>query len=96
MSREQILAILREHASELAGLGVQSLALFGSVARGTASAKSDIDLLVGLDRPVGLFAFVRLQQRLSEILGRPVDLVPRDGLKPSLRSAILKEAIPVA
>ncbi|HUB07597.1 MAG TPA: nucleotidyltransferase family protein [Myxococcales bacterium] len=96
MNREEIIGVLRQHAADLAREGVRSLALFGSVARGTASAGSDIDLLVEFERPVGLFAFVGLQQRLTELLGRPVDLVPRDGLKPRLRAAILSEAIPVA
>ncbi|MHB8416508.1 MAG: nucleotidyltransferase family protein [Myxococcales bacterium] len=96
MNRDQILAILRPHGAELATLGVRSLARFGSGAQGTASAKSDVHLLVEFDRPIGLLEFVGAQQRLGDIVGHPVDLVPRDYLKPSLRSAILSEAITVA
>ena len=96
MNLDEIRSILRAHAAELGGLGVRSLALFGSTVRGTAAPSSDIDLLVDFERPVGLFAFVGIQQRLTEILGRRVDLVPRDGLKPGLRDAILTEAVPVA
>ncbi len=96
MTLDEIRALLKEHAAELGRVGVRSLALFGSTARGTAAPSSDIDLLVDFERPVGLLAFVGLQQRLSQILGRPVDLVPRDGLKPGLRDAILSEAVPVA
>jgi len=59
----------------------------GQPARGTAPAGSDGDLLVAFERPVGLFAFVGLQHGLTDLLGRPVDLVPRDGLKPRLRAA---------
>ena len=96
MNLDEIRSLLRAHTAELAQLGVQSLALFGSTVRGAATPSSDIDLLVDFERPVGLFAFVGIQQRLTEILGRQVDLVPRDGLKPGLRDAILTEAVPVA
>lgn len=74
--------------------GVDSLAVFGSVARGEAGAGSDIDLLVTFHgRPPGLFAFVRLERRLSELLGQHVDLVMETALKPRLRARILAEAI---
>jgi uncharacterized protein len=57
MTREGVLRVSREHHDELAGLGVKSLALFGSSARNEAGVGSDVDLLVEFDRPVGLFAF---------------------------------------
>ena len=79
--------------SELADLGVRSLDLFGSVARGEANADSDVDLLVEFDRPIGLFHFFRVQRRLEEILGARVDLVMRDAVKPQLRERILAEAV---
>jgi predicted nucleotidyltransferase len=44
--RDAVLANLKEHRQDLAMLGVRSLALFGSAARGEARAHSDIDLLV--------------------------------------------------
>ena len=96
MTREKALEILAAHAKELAEAGVASLALFGSVARNEATENSDVDLLVEFDRPVGLFAFVRLRRRLQEILGRGVDLVTPDALKPPLRERILKEAVHAA
>lgn len=75
---------------------MRSLDLFGSVARDEASADSDVDLLVEFDRPIGLFHFFRVQQRLEEILGAPVDLVMRDAVKPQLRERIFAEAIRAA
>ena len=75
---------------------MSSLDLFGSVARDEASADSDVDLLVEFDRPIGLFHFFRVQQRLEEILGAPVDLVMRDAVKPQLRERIFAEAIRAA
>jgi uncharacterized protein len=75
---------------------VRSLDLFGSVARDEASADSDVDLLVEFDRPIGLFHFFRVQQRLEDLLGARVDLVMRDAVKPQLRERIFAEAIRAA
>jgi uncharacterized protein len=94
MQRDDVLSILTEHRTELAERGVASLALFGSVARDDASPASDIDLLVEFDRPVGLFELVEIKHFLEKLLGRSVDLVPRDSLKRQLRERILNEAIP--
>ncbi len=96
MRRDDILRILAEHRDELNKLGVGSIALFGSVARGEARPDSDVDLLVDFDQPVGLFELVDLKNYLEELLGCSVDLVTRDSLKRQLRERILKEAIPAA
>jgi len=96
MSRDEVQRRLSENREELAALGVRDLFLFGSVARGEARVDSDVDLLVEFDRAVGLFQFFRVQQRLSELLGRPVDLVMKDAIKPQLRARILAEAVRAA
>ena len=88
--------LLSKRRAELEGLGVRRLDLFGSIARGEAGAASDVDLLVEFDRPIGLFHFFRVQRRLEEILGRRVDLVMREAVKPQLRERILREAIRAA
>jgi predicted nucleotidyltransferase len=70
--------------------------VFGSVARGEARSKSDVDLLVEFDpvsKRIGLLAFVRLRHRLEELLERHVDLVTPKALKRQLRDQVLKEAI---
>jgi predicted nucleotidyltransferase len=85
------LEILHRHRTELKSFGVKSLALFGSAVRGEAKPTSDIDILVEFNKPIGLFSFIRLQHRLSEILGRQVDLVTQEALKPQLRDHILEE-----
>jgi uncharacterized protein len=97
MTREQAVAVLEGHASELRERGVARLALFGSVARGDADAESDIDLLVDIDpaRKFSLFDLAGLRLYISDILGADVDLVQRGRLKPLLRDAILAEAVDV-
>jgi hypothetical protein len=73
---------------------VRELSLFGSAARGEARPDSDVDLLVVFEEGarVGLLALAALQRELSDLLGRRVDLVPKDGLKPALREEVLSEA----
>jgi hypothetical protein len=96
MNRDEVRRRLSENREELAALGVRDLYLFGSVARGEARVDSDVDLLVEFERAVGLLQFFRVQQRLSELLGRPVDLVMKDAIKPQLRARILAEAVRAA
>ena len=73
---------------------VRELAIFGSGARGQLRSDSDIDLLVVFvdGAQIGLITFARLRQELSELFGRTVDLVPKDGLKPVLRDHVLEES----
>jgi len=93
VTREEVQRRLAAASEELAELGVRRLDIFGSVARGEAGPTSDVDLLVDFDRPVGLFHFFRVQRRLEQLLGRGVDLVMRDAVKPQLRDRILGEAV---
>lgn len=73
---------------------VAELSLFGSAARGTMRPGSDVDVLVVFEEGalVTLFTLVDLQTELSALLGRRVDLVPKDGLKPALKPEVLAEA----
>jgi predicted nucleotidyltransferase len=70
---------------------VAHLWLFGSVLRPDFRPDSDVDVLVDFVPTVriGLLALARLRRELSELFGRPVDLVPLRGLKPAVRDAVL-------
>ena len=97
MKRDDVLRILKEHRSEFIDqYQVKSLSLFGSMARNDAHEGSDVDLLVEFNRPVGLFQFIGLQQRLESLLGGKVDLGTPRSLKPRIRDEVLQEAIRVA
>jgi predicted nucleotidyltransferase len=87
---EHVIAILRAHEAELHRAGVRHLSLYGSVARGDAEADSDVDLLVELDPGacIGLFALGALERRLTELVGRPVDLLPEPIEQPRLKANI--------
>jgi predicted nucleotidyltransferase len=66
--------------------------LFGSAARNEASDASDLDFLVEFDRK-SFDNYMDLKFYLEELLGRPVDLVLKDAVKPRLREPILAEAV---
>ncbi len=92
---DNVLETLRTHESELRRLGVSHAAVFGSVARGEASADSDIDVLVELDQDhhLGIFEYARLKLYINEILNGAGDVVNRRTLKPLLRDNILRDAV---
>ena len=72
---------------------VKTIGVFGSVARNEQTGESDIDLLVEFSKPVGFVTFMRLENFLSEQLGKQVDLVTSDSLKPVIRQDVLAEVI---
>jgi predicted nucleotidyltransferase len=73
---------------------VRELAFFGSAARGEMRPDSDIDMLVEFlpDAGIDLVDYAGLMLDLSQLLGRIVDLVSKNGLKPLIRASVLKEA----
>jgi len=93
MRRDDILQLLSEHRRELEHAGVRSLACFGSVARDEARADSDVDILVEfVDKPT-FIRYMDLKFYLEELLGRRVDLVTRNALRPRLRATVEREAV---
>ncbi len=97
MRPEDIRLVLQRHRAELEAQGVRSLSLFGSSARGEAGPESDIDLLADLDPEarVGLIGFLGLQDRLSDLLGRKVDLISRESLDRLVRDRVDAEIQPI-
>ena len=96
LNTTQILSKLRVLKPEvLTRYRVNSLALFGSAARGTHTSTSDIDVLVDFDESATLFELVGLGQYLEEQLECKVDVVPRRALRPESRENVLREAVPV-
>jgi predicted nucleotidyltransferase len=98
MQREEALRVLAAHRDELHAMGVERLALFGSVARDEAGEGSDIDVLVEFTSGVriGIFEFLGVQEYLASLLGADVDLATPASLHPRLRDAILREAVVAA
>ena len=76
--------------------GVASLEVFGSVARGEERSSSDVDLLYVLKPDVRLgFRLFDLEDELTDLFGRPVDLVARRSVNKYLREQVLADAQPL-
>jgi len=95
-NRDEIINILSGHREDIAGFGVKSLLLFGSIARGDATETSDVDLLVEFTIPPGFDGYMDLKLYLQDLLNQPVDLVMHTALKPWAKASIKREAIHVA
>ena len=86
--REEILALADRHKAE-------QVRVFGSVARGEATARSDVDLLVHFRSGASLLDLIGLQQEASDLMQARVDIVSDDVISPYLVNRILGEAIPL-
>jgi len=91
---EEIQEVLRQKKPILREkFKVKEIGIFGSFVRGEEKDTSDLDILVELERPVGLIKFVGLQNYLSDELGEKVDLVTKSALKPRIKKNILSEVV---
>lgn len=95
--KKDFLDIIGQQQQELiTKFQVDSLFVFGSVAKGASTPDSDIDILVKYRETPGFFRFLDLKLYLEDITGRKVDLVTERALKKQLKDQILEEAIRVA
>jgi len=84
----------RDEIAKIAAIhGARNIRVFGSVARGEADEKSDIDFLVEMEPDRSLFDLGGLLMDLQEVLGRDVDVVTERGLNPRIRDRVLREAV---
>ena len=73
--------------------GVRNIRVFGSVARGDATADSDLDLVVEYVPGHGGFAFVEFCERVESLVGKKVDVVTERSLSPTIREKVLAQAV---
>jgi predicted nucleotidyltransferase len=95
-SPDEIARRIAPQTGRLQALGVKSLGLFGSAARGEARATSDLDILVEFTGPATFDRYMDLKFLLEGLLGRRVDLVTRRALKPQIRERVERDLIHVA
>src|SRR4051794_10283811 len=96
LTREQAVEALLASESDIRALGVDRLALFGSVLRSEARTDSDVDLLVGFRPGAKTYSrFLALSELLEERLGMPVELITFEALSPYLGPRILAESLNV-
>lgn len=93
--RDEVLERLRADKARLDAFGIQSVAVFGSCARGEARTDSDVDLLVHFHAEIrpDLFDFIDLPDHLRGLLDRPVALVMLEGLTGRMRRRVLAEVV---
>ncbi len=89
---EEIKKVLQKHREEFREqYGLKEIGIFGSYVKGEQKEKSDIDMLVELEKPIGFVRFMRLESALSQLLGVRVEMVTRKALKPHIGKRILQE-----
>ena len=97
MNRQAILELLSAEAPALRKkFGIESLAVFGSMARGDDHEDSDVDILVRFDGPTTFRGYMGLKIALEDLLGRRVDLATLDTLRPEIRPGVEKNLVHVA
>ena len=90
-SKSEVLDFIRKSHSQLSNFGVTKIGLFGSFATETATAHSDVDLVIEFERPIGL-KFVNLCDYLEACLGRKVDVLTLAGIA-TIRNRSVAESI---
>ena len=75
----------------LKSYGVTYAGIFGSVSRGEDSPDSDVDILVRLGKPMGMFSYMNLIGAIEEILGRKVDMVTEQSLNKYVKPHVMPE-----
>ena len=94
MDLSDIKTCLETEKQALAKYHIKSIGVFGSFVRGEQRTRSDIDILVDFENEdMDLFSFIELKNYLSSRLGRKVDLVMKDSLKPHIGKHIMDEVI---
>ena len=94
MNQSDVLKKISENRNELKDrFAIDSLSIFGSVARDQASPDSDLDILVSFRETPGLFKFLELKSHLEKICQCSVDLVTEKALRKQFRDQILRETL---
>ena len=90
-------ALIKQHRKEIVEIarrnGFTNVRVFGSMARGDATDKSDVDLLVTLGPRGTGWGIGGLQIEVQELLGRKVEVVTDDAIYHMMRDRILSEAV---
>jgi predicted nucleotidyltransferase len=96
MTRRTVITRIRKHRAQLTKLGVKSLSLFGSVARGEERKNSDVDILVEFKGRATFDRYMDTKFYLEELLGCKVDLVTPKAIKPRMKPYIMQDLVHVA
>jgi len=97
--RRITVAEVRAHRNEIVEVGIRhgvtDIRVFGSVARGEADERSDLDLLVGVCPGRNLFDLASFAIDVEDLLGIFTQVVTERGIKARIRARVLSEAVPL-
>lgn len=86
--RQMILPVLKRYL-------IKRAAIFGSFAKNEASKDSDIDLLIETDKNFTLLKMIQLEDEISKLTNRKVDIVEYSAIKPSIRNEVLQSSVTI-
>ena len=95
IDRDDSIEILTRNRSALQSRGVRRAAIFGSVARGEATAASDLDILIEIDPAVRMtiFDYVGVKRAIAALFPCKTDVVDAAALKPGLDRSAERDAV---
>ena len=96
MTRRSVITRIRKHSAQLEKLGVKSVSIFGSVARGEERHGSDVEILVEFRGRATFDRYMDTKFYLEDLLGCKVDLVTPKAIKPRMKPYIMQDLIHVA
>ena len=91
LSKQDIFQKIKKNSRLLHDYHIKTIGLFGSFVRNEQKKKSDIDMVVEFEPGVSLLDHAKFQNQLSDLFNRDVDVLSLSGIKPKLKSYILKE-----
>jgi len=86
--QQSILSVLERHS-------IRRAAVFGSFAKNEVTPDSDIDLLIEADKDFTLFKMLQLEDEITKLTKRKVDLVEYNALKPSIKKEVLQSSVAI-
>lgn len=95
MTTNAALEILRQHETDLRARGVRRAAVFGSVANGTATTASDLDIVIEIDdaSKLTVYDYVAVKRSVAALFPVRVDVVNADLLKPAIGVSASRDAV---
>lgn len=91
---EDIKNILEEHKNYLKeNYYVKEIGIFGSFVKGKQNKRSDVDILVEFSRKIDVYLLIDLEDYLTKLLRRKVEIVRKEVIRPELKEEIFKEVV---
>lgn len=91
--KKQIVEIQNKIVPILKEYGIKKAGIFGSYARGDFTKKSDVDILIELDKKYSLWDLVGIKRKLEKVLKKKVDLVEYELIRKELKKYVLNDEV---